>query len=333
MIVAFIIPTGIGCEIGGHAGDATPAARLIAGICDELIVHPNVVNASDINEMTPNMLYVEGSMLDRLLEGDIGLKRVRSNRILVAVNPPIRPETVNAVSAVRATLGVQAEIVELGSKLRMVSTVRDNVASGEVTGWEKLVEQVRGHDFDALAIASEVEVTADVTMHYFRHGGVNPWGGVESVASRLISEALNKPVAHAPVQFLRYEDNPELYLLNEVVDPRISAEAVSMAYLHCVLKGLARAPRIGGDILGVDALVSPIGCFGRPHRACLERGVPVIVVKENRTVFDEEPHESFIVAENYLEAAGMLVAMRDGISLESLRRPLPATVVRKIEGA
>src|SRR5689334_14321472 len=48
----FLIPTGIGVELGGHAGDAGPASRLLASACDNLILHPNVVNASDINEMT-----------------------------------------------------------------------------------------------------------------------------------------------------------------------------------------------------------------------------------------------------------------------------------------
>ena len=75
----FIIPTGLGAEIGGHAGDASPAAKLVASVCDNLVIHPNVVNASDINEMTENMLYVEGSILDRFLEGSIGLKKVHSN--------------------------------------------------------------------------------------------------------------------------------------------------------------------------------------------------------------------------------------------------------------
>ena len=41
-----IIPTGVGAEIGGHAGDAGPVARLLAGACDTLITHPNVINAS-----------------------------------------------------------------------------------------------------------------------------------------------------------------------------------------------------------------------------------------------------------------------------------------------
>ncbi|MCZ6701780.1 MAG: DUF3326 domain-containing protein, partial [Ignavibacteria bacterium] len=58
-----LIPTGIGAEIGGHCGDGNAVARLIASACDNLITHPNVVNASDINEMTENTLYVEGSII------------------------------------------------------------------------------------------------------------------------------------------------------------------------------------------------------------------------------------------------------------------------------
>ena len=67
----FLVPAGIGAEIGGHAGDATPAAKTLAAICDQLIVHPNVVNASDINEMSANMQYVEGSIVSRLLMGAV----------------------------------------------------------------------------------------------------------------------------------------------------------------------------------------------------------------------------------------------------------------------
>ena len=37
-----IIPTGVGAELGGHAGDACPAARLLAEACDTLVLHPNV---------------------------------------------------------------------------------------------------------------------------------------------------------------------------------------------------------------------------------------------------------------------------------------------------
>ncbi len=77
--------TGIGAEIGGHAGDATPVATLLATVCDTLVTHPNVVNASDVIDIPSNALYVEGSVISRLLMGTIGLHRVRGNRLLVVI--------------------------------------------------------------------------------------------------------------------------------------------------------------------------------------------------------------------------------------------------------
>ena len=35
-----IIPTGIGCNVGGYAGDGIPAARLLASASECLITHP-----------------------------------------------------------------------------------------------------------------------------------------------------------------------------------------------------------------------------------------------------------------------------------------------------
>ena len=81
-----LVPTGIGAEIGGHAGDATAVARMMAESCDKLLLHPNVVNASDINELPDNALYTEGSIITRLLMGNTGLLPTRANRILVVLN-------------------------------------------------------------------------------------------------------------------------------------------------------------------------------------------------------------------------------------------------------
>jgi len=102
MLGVMIVPTGIGAEIGGHSGDATSAAHLMAECCDQLILHPNVVNASDFTEQPANSLYVEGSMLDTFLDGGIRLLPVRQNRILVVCNAlePIAL-TANAVNATR----------------------------------------------------------------------------------------------------------------------------------------------------------------------------------------------------------------------------------------
>jgi hypothetical protein len=325
MNIVMIIPTGIGCEIGGHAGDATPAAKLLGMCCDKLILHPNVVNASDINEMPPNALYVEGGILDRFLEGQVDLCEVSQNRILLAVNAPVRNETINAASAARTTIGADIRIIELKTPLRMRATLEGDRASGVVNGWRELVDQVREYDFDALAISTPIDCEKDRALQYFRVGGVNPWGAVEAIGSRLISDCLNRPVAHAPVE----SDDAEMKTFNEVVDSRMAAEVVSTAYLHCVLKGLHSAPQIGKglSVNDVDCLVSPYGCSGRPHIACIQSRIPIIFVRENSTVLNNPTPTESIVAENYLEAAGLLMAMRAGISPESVRRPIKSTTI------
>ena len=55
----FIIPTGIGCEIGGFAGDALPAAKLLATASGCLITHPNVMNGGSLSERNKDIFYVE----------------------------------------------------------------------------------------------------------------------------------------------------------------------------------------------------------------------------------------------------------------------------------
>jgi len=326
MIVVFIVPTGIGAEIGGHSGDAAPAARLIASVCDKLILHPNVVNASDINEAPNNSLYVEGSILDRFLEGHIELEEVRMNRILVAVNSPVENTTVNAVSAARVTIGADIEIVELTIPLKMIGRIEINGrASGEVFGWEQLIWQMKKYSFDALALHTPIQVDEETKLDYYKNGGVNPWGWVEAKASRLIADKLDKPVAHAP---LAPKEN-----YDEIVDPRMAAEMLSSSYLHSVLKGLHKAPRItaysGLSVRDVDCLISPVGCVGKPHEACLKAGIPIIAVKENRTVLNNPMPIDFILAENYLEASGLVAAMREGIDPRLVRRPIKETLVHR----
>lgn len=324
MNVAFIIPTGIGCAIGGHAGDATPAAKLIASVCDKLILHPNVVNASDINEMPSNALYVEGSMLDRFLEGSIGLQEVQSNRVLVAVNGPVKPETINAVNAAKATIGLDAYIVELDTPLIMEGWIDKGVAVGGSTGTKELIDQVRDMPFDALAIATPIIVSNRVALEYFQHphASVNPWGGIEAIVSRYVSDSLDKPVAHAPVESDDTKEDSDLFniLYDTVVDPRKAAEVCSNCYIHCILKGLHQAPRIGYGIGrgNVAALISPTGCVGRPHHACFSAGIPVIAVEENTTSMQNRDSR-IIYVENYLEAAGMLACMRAGVLPDSVR--------------
>ncbi len=326
MNVVFIVPTGIGAEIGGHAGDATPAAKLIASLCDNFITHPNVVNASDINEMPENALYVEGSILDRFLGGEIYLEKVPFNRILLVVNPPATNEIINSVSAARATIGADIEIEELKTPLIMIGRKRDGIATGDVFGFFELSEQICNKRFDALAIATEIIVDKDMALDYAQNGGVNPWGGVEAKASRMIADLIDKPVAHSP-----FGHTLEDY--DDIVDPRMAAEFVSVSYLHCILKGLHKAPRIsktkGLCVEDIDCLISPYGCYGRPHFLCESRGIPIIMVEENKTVLNYPIPDCVIKARNYLEAAGFVASLKAGISYKSVLRPLDYTRVTK----
>ncbi len=112
-------------------------------------------------------------------------------------------------------------------------------------------------------------------------------------------------------------------------------EVITENFVHCVLKGLHRAPRIAKSLnqgitaSSVDAMISPMGCFGRPHKACLKQGIPIIVVRENKSVLNdfEDGDERFVFVDNYIEAAGMLMAMKAGVHPPTVRRPLEHTKV------
>ena len=64
MPTLMLVPTGIGCDIGGYAGDALPSARLLAAASGCLITHPNVMNGASLYWSDSRVLYVEGYGLD-----------------------------------------------------------------------------------------------------------------------------------------------------------------------------------------------------------------------------------------------------------------------------
>jgi len=331
MNVVFIVPTGVGAEIGGHSGDATPYAKMISSLCDKLFIHPNVVNASDLNEMTENMLYVEGSILDRFLEGQIGLEEVHMNKILVAVNAPVKNETVNAISGARAVLGADIEIIELKNKLRMIARLNHGKATGEIYNLDEMIEQVLEYDFNVLIINTPIETDDEEVKNYLTScGGVNIWGGVEAKLSKLASEKLNKPVIHAPIE------NSEVFkAFNEIVDPRKAAELVSVCYIHCCIKGAHVSPKISMFKnafwnTDIDFLITPANIIGRPHHACLKNNIPVIAVQENKTVINQDMPKDFIVVNNYLEVCGVISAKKSGVSLNSIKRPIEKTKIIKL---
>ena len=332
----FLIPTGIGCEVGGHAGDANTALRLIAESCDQVITHPNVVNASDINEMPDNCLYVEGSHVTEFLQGQIGLVKTRANKILVLIDAHNAEQryvdlTINSVNAARATLGVDSNIEFINEDFYMNAFTLDKLAQGEMDGLHRLVNKIEQtkHDFDAIAVVSPIRVEEGTHEVYSKSNGdmVNPWGGVESMLTHFLSAKFKVPTAHAPMM----ESSKVANIDYGVVDSRIAPEIVSNTFMHCIMKGLARAPRIsskgGLRVESVSALVVPYGTLGLPIISALHQGIPVVAVKNKNTMKNEIvkrffDHGKFFIAENYLEASGILNCLKSGISIESVRRPI-----------
>ena len=80
--------------------------------------------------------------------------------------------------------------------------------------------------------------------YWSEFGHVNPWGGVEAMLTHALSLILNKPVAHAPMA----EDHDELDEDLGCVIGVQAAEAISMGFSFCILKGLHKSPSICNPI-------------------------------------------------------------------------------------
>jgi hypothetical protein len=151
------------------------------------------------------------------------------------------------------------------------------------------------------------------------------------VISYLITNRYRVPAAHAPLT-----NTHDLDLTDKIVDARGAGEFSSASGLACILIGLRKAPQISprfsrvADIVNINnvlAVVVPATALGGiPPLHAQRKGVPVIAVRDNRTVLNvtsaEIKLDDVIEVENYAEAAGVVMALRQGISLEAVARPL-----------
>jgi hypothetical protein len=336
--VVLIVPTGIGASIGGYAGDALPVARAIAQVCDRLITHPNVLNGAQLYWNLPNALYVEGYGLDKFAAGCWGLQPVHQNRVGLildqGIEPDLRLRHLQAADATRATLGLNlTDYVITDAPLNVELRTAPSGASWGTIGnpdsllrsAEVLIQQAKA---EAIAVVARFpdDLGSEALEAYRQGQGVDPLAGAEAVISHLIVRTFQIPCAHAPALMpLPLEPN---------LSPRSAAEELGYTFLPCVLVGLSRAPqfqvrrRQPGAIWAedVDAVVIPASaCGGSALLSLSQLPIQIIAVEDNQTSMQVPPEPLAIKAvrvHSYLEALGMLVTHRAGISADALNPSL-----------
>lgn len=336
-----IVPTGVGCAVGGYAGDASPITSLLASTVDYLITNPNAVNASDFIGLDPNVLYTEGSSIDLFCQGLTNLYVPYANRVGLIIEKA-EDRTLdyifNVINTVRAVHGVDiAEYVITDEPIGSRCARNDSGAYvGTIDNPEvilKSCEQLIAKGVNAIAITTDIQdLPLEDYVKHFAGEDPNPMGGVEAIISHLISLQWRVPAAHAPMLNLKQLDLP-----SNIVDARGAGEMISISGMACVLIGLSRAPQLVvrpgcrlADVVNINNLagiVTPASCLGgAPIIHSQKYGVPVIAVQENNTILDvtqEKLDLKHVVAvRNYTEAAGVVMALKRGLSLESLARPL-----------
>ena len=342
MPTVLIIPTGIGCQQGGFAGDGLPVARLLAAASGCLVTHPNVLNAASLYWPDARIHYTEGWALDRFCRGQTALRPHHRHCLGLLLDGALEPELLErhrqAAAAARFSLGlpIGPEVVTpepLGVRLEQGGS---GISWGGLDRIDLLLaagRQLQRCGATAVAVVTRFpdESPTSSLLQNYRHGqGVDALAGAEAVISHLLVRELGLPCAHAPAV-------RPLPLLADV-DPRAAAEELGYTFLPSVLAGLSRAPRLvpaadaqGGDLLAqqVGALVATHGALGGPAvLAAAERGIPVLAVHNPSRLEVTAAAlglEGVMNVANYQEAAGMVLSLREGLDPDALQRPLGQT--------
>jgi hypothetical protein len=333
-IAIHIVPTGLGANTGGFAGDAGAVNQLLSSCVDYMITNPNVVNAATMHNIPLNVLYTEGYSLNLFCKKERLLRAKNNNKIGVVLDQGM-PQAVlnmqiNAINAAKVVYGLDIAGYQLTEEPVGVEYYinEEGYSSGTIQNIKTLLNAC------TCLIEQGAEALAVVCMfpdlkqedNYARGQGVDPIGGVESIISHLVSATFNLPCAHAPA--FSYGDSLPS---QDIVDHRAAAEYFSPVFLPCILYGLRQAPAIIQpeekqvyDISfdEVNALVVPADCLGSvPVLSCLKQDIPIITILTNTTVLDVTAEKlgikhKIIASTNYAEAAGYLQALRTGLSLD-----------------
>jgi len=245
---------------------------------------------------------------------------------------------IQAADATRATLGLNlTDYVITDAPLAVeLRTAESGASWGTIGNPNSLLRAAE--TLITKAKASAIAVVArfpdnleNEALQNYRYGiGVDPLAGAEAIISHLIVRHFQIPCAHAPaLSPLPLDPN---------ISPRAAAEELGYTFLPCVLVGLSRAPQFivskqnyipsPADIWAdqVHAVVIPAtACGGSAILSFSQSSTKIIAVTDNTTRMQTSPEllgVKAIQVNSYLEALGVLVAHRAGISENSLRPSL-----------
>jgi hypothetical protein len=251
------------------------------------------------------------------------------------IEPELRVRQLQAADATRATLGLDltdyvVTDAPLGVELR---TANSGATWGTIQNpdsllraAERLITQARA---EAIAVVARFpdDVGSEALQQYRYGQGVDPLAGAEAVISHLVVRTFQIPCAHAPA----LSPLP----LDPEISPRSAAEELGYTFLPCVLAGLSRAPKFTTQHSSrirntseiwcdrVDAVVIPeTACGGSAVLSFSQSQAQIITVRENQTKMQVPPAVLGIRAiqvNSYLEALGVLVAHRAGVSPAALQ--------------
>lgn len=288
-IVALSIPTGIGAEIGGFAGDAGAIAREFSKYF-KVIVNPNTVNAGILSAINDNMYYVEGYAFDEFFAGNLNLTPAKKqNKIGVIFDKQIPDDIlnihINTINALKIVKGYDIPYFEITDKNVGISLIKDEtgVSSGRIENENTLLRAAGELIKKGCNVLAVVCFFGDECEDesYNEGVGVDPIGGIEAVISHYLVKKLMFPAAHSPAF-------SGLDIAYKKVNPKVASEFISSTYLPCILDGLNIAPQLSINkkegVKNTDAkcLIVPDGALGsKAVLSCIKNEIEVCAVKNN----------------------------------------------------
>lgn len=361
-LYALTIPTGIGAQIGGFAGDAGCVAREFSKYFD-LIVNPNVVNGGILSAINNNMYYVEGWALDEYLCGNLDLIPARAANALYedpalygsqvrlqagALSAPAAANKIgiifdcaipknilnihiNTINACKMVMGLDIIGYELTDAPAGIEfEISEGISVGNVLNPKTLLEagkKLIEQGAQAIAVVCYFPDAPDSDDTLYCEGkGPDPIGGVEAVISHYLTSELLVPVAHSPAF-------SSLEISEKIENPKVASELISSTYLPCVLMGLDAAPRLLPNIASIQG----DGYSG--SKTVKEHFDPSFCMQSNnkgRGAVSEngipEPKmvlplpKGLIVPATALGSKGVLGAIKNGVQILAVKNPTAVNV-------